>query len=169
MAHRKKSRVLFDLNGKEYTTSTSDIPRFDWQMLYKTLLHAKGLVEGRTELALDFALSSGRDTIHKILWDLLVLLEEEISNKTARQVILWVIACYGYTHGLSTSREEFKTWPHPTYPFKRNRVKFYDWREDMKCPLCLRRFIPPKNYKRKEPLLRKFKLWLANHLETEYH
>jgi hypothetical protein len=169
MARRKRNQVVFEMDGKKYMTSTAKIPRFTWGQLYKALLHAKNLVNENTQITIDYALSSGRDTTHKILWDLLCIIEEQVKTKVPRLAFLWIIACYGYIHQLSTDRDEYKAWPHPTYPFKRTRGKFYDYREDLKCPVCLKPFTPHRRYKTKKVIIRQFKSWLNKHLERDAH
>ncbi len=169
MPKRKKNQVVFEMDGKRYTTSTASVPRFDWSQLYKALIHVKELVNEETQYTIDYALSSGRITTHMILWDLFCVIEEQITTKTPRLVFLWVIACYGYIHGLSIDKEEYKAWPHPTYPFKRTKVEFYDYRDGLKCPVCFKPFRIPKRYKHKKAILRRFRLWLSQHLEKGIH
>ncbi len=164
---KKRNRVVFEMDGKRYTTSTSSVPRFDWSQLRKALMSLKELVNEETKYTIDYVLSSGRDITHLILWDLFCVLEEQITTKVPRLVFLWVVACYGYIHGLSTNKEEYKTWPHPTYPFKKSKKKFYDFRDELKCPVCFKPYTSPKRYVNKKAILRHFRTWIGKHLETE--
>jgi hypothetical protein len=144
--------------------------RFDWQDLYHVLQVLNDIVLGKeSRFLLGIMLSSTKETVHEYLWELLDLLNfEHGTTGTGRvQVCMWVISCYGYIHGLKSS--EGKAWPHPS-PLQRTKyANVPDWRTELKCPLCHRKYKIPRRLKRKNTVLKHFGVWMHKHFCSEKH
>ncbi len=149
------------------------IYRFKWADLYRALQIVNSQVHSEElRVKLTSLMGSTREMVHNNLFEVLQSLEYDKSVKTDLvKCAGWIIACYGYTKGLSTLTldESSTSWPHPAPLKKRRKTRFYDYRVELKCPICGRRFEPPKRYKTKAVILKWFGVQLKNHLEREAH
>lgn len=170
MAKRKRKYEFFLEGRGERKFRVGEVFRFSWDECYRGLqvLHEE-VEEPELKLRLNSLLNSSREMIHAHLFEVLQAIQYEDCVVTARvQAAGWIIACYGYTRGLPVLSED-NTWPHPA-PIKRKRVpKFHDIRDNLVCPLCGKVFVPPKNYKSKDPIIRWFTKKLVVHMNSEYH
>jgi hypothetical protein len=138
--------------------------RFQWDDLYRVLVILKTVVQNAEVIfLLDTMLGTSRELVHQYLWNLIEEVNQDESITNSKTIAcLWVIACYGYMHGLKT--ELGSPWPHPR-PLKRIKYPVQKtWRDELKCPFCLRTYKPPKSFRTKEAILKRFGFWMKKHL-----
>jgi hypothetical protein len=167
-----KKRIRFTLRSspkKRFLVGES--LRFSWADLYLAMSLLVNRVRNKTlKIVLASCLSNGKGITHEYLWKLLEMLKREkaLDVDDQMKVCAWVIAAYGYMHGLSTG-DSGKCFPHPA-PLERTKYRrIPDWREKLYCPVCNRNYHPRKNRVRKEVILADFGTWLAKHLKSEHH
>ncbi len=149
------------------------IYRFKWADVYRALqIVASQVQDAELQLKLNSLLGSDRDMVHSYLFEVLQALEYDGSvNSDMVKCAGWVIACYGYVRGIPTlgGEDSSTTWPHPAPLKRRRKTRYYDYKEELKCPICGRRFEPPKRYKSKAIILKWFGVQLKDHLGKEAH
>ncbi len=149
------------------------IYRFKWEDLYRALQIINSQVQNEElQVELTSLMGSTRQMVHQHLFGVLTSLEYDgaVLNDMVK-CAGWIVACYGYTKGLPTLALDGSstTWPHPAPLKKRRKARFYDYRVELKCPICFRKFEPPERYKTKAVILKWFGVQLKNHLEKELH
>jgi len=167
MARSKK--LIFELDGEKVTTH--ELRRYSWNELYAVLKHIRPSVNNNTGVLIDACLSSGKDITEKMLWTIFKnITQDKDIPKHLRIITGWVIACYGYYNDhISTRLDEHRSWPKPVMRGKTRLPKFDNWRDKLFCPVCLRKYNPPKNYKNKEAILRHYGVWMKRHMKSEHH
>ena len=149
------------------------IYRFKWADVYRALqIVASQVQDTGLQVKLNSLLGSNREMVHSHLFEVLQALEYDGSvNSDLVKCAGWVIACYGYVRGIPTLGEEESstTWPHPAPLRRRLRTRYFDYKAELKCPLCDRQFVPPKRYKTKAVIIRWFGRQIKLHLEKESH
>lgn len=172
MAKRRKRKIVFGLRnrpGRKFRVGT--VFRFTWPDLYRALqIINEEVQDAELKLKLVALLGSSREMIHTHLWEVIQALEyDECVLKDRVQAAGWIVACYGYVRGLEVLSDDgsSKKFPLPR-PLKRiPKSRFRDFREELKCPVCLKPFVPPKRYKTKNVILKWFAGKISSHLELE--
>ncbi|MCJ7760587.1 hypothetical protein MUP59_05535 [Candidatus Bathyarchaeota archaeon] len=161
-----KRQIRFTLRTKpELTFQVGHVHRFDWHDLYYVLTVLQKEVESNElRLEIESFLGSTQEVVQDNLFLLLSAIETDGGVRKNKVLACgWVIACYGYLHGLYVPRPEDK-WPHPSPLQRTKRIVVADWRDDLYCPVCGRRFQTPKSVKAKDKVLIRFGVWLQRHM-----
>ncbi len=149
------------------------IYRFKWADMYRALqIVASRVQDVELQTKLNSLLGSNREMLHAHLFEVLQALEYDGSvNSDVIKCAGWVIACYGYIKGIPTlgGEDSSTTWPHPAPLKRRRKTRYFDYKDELKCPVCDRRFVPPKRYKTKKVILKWFAGQLGKHLVKEAH
>jgi len=161
MATRKNENFSTGSMGKAY--------RFTWQDLYRALLILKNHIANIDLVErIDRLLGSTRDIVEYELWIILQLTELDPNVRTNTVLACgWVLACYGYYHGLTTHSDS--SWPLPRELRRVRKLRIHDWRVDLVCPLCGKPYRIPGNVKAKDKVLRRFGSWLEKHIKNDPH
>lgn len=161
-----KRSIRFTLRTQpELTFQVGHVHRFNWNDLYYVLTVLQKEVESNElRLEVESLLGSTQEVVQSNLFLLLSAIETD--GGVVKDKVLacgWVIACYGYLHGLNVPSPEDK-WPHPSPLKRRKRIVVLDWRDELYCSVCGRRFRTPKSVKAKDLVLRRFGVWLQRHM-----
>lgn len=147
------------------------IYRFKWADMYRALQIVTAEVQTvDLQTKLNSLLGSDREMIHSHLFEVLQALEYDGAVNSDRiKCAGWIIACYGYVRGIPTLNQEQSstTWPHPAPLRRKRKTRYFDYKEELKCPVCGRQFVPPKRYKTKKVILKWFAGQIGTHLVKE--
>jgi len=165
-----RKKITFTIStrkGEKFKTGT--VYRFKWKDLYRALQILKDhIIAPQMIEFIEFLLGSNRILVEAHLWQILEFLEDNPSLLTNTTLCIgWIIASYGYTHGLRTSGES--TFPLPRSIRRMRKPRLHDWRVDLKCPVCGKPYRIPKNVKAKALVLKRFGVWLERHLRNDPH
>jgi hypothetical protein len=165
---KRKIHFTISTRGDE-PFRTGEVSRFQWADLYRALQLLKEYTANPVlKELIDHLLGTTRDLIEQELWKILALIEADPNVRDNSVLCIgWIIACYGYTHGLSTGGES--SWPLPRKLRRTRRPRIKDWRLDLICPLCQRPYRIPKNVKAKDKVLQRFGKWLVKHILDDPH
>lgn len=170
---RKKLKFTLEHRPRDrFTVGT--IYRFKWADMYRALqIVGREVQDEELGVKMNSLLGSTKEMIHTHLFEVLQALEyDEAVNSDRVRCAGWIIACYGYIKSLPTLNQEGSstTWPHPA-PLKKlkRRTQYSTYRDNLKCPLCGKMFIPPKRYKNKTAIVKWFGIYLHAHIAKDKH
>lgn len=166
---RKRKNIVFELDGEKCITH--ELRQYSWNDLYAVLRYVRPSVSNEAGVFIDACLSSGKGITEKMLWTIFEHITQDVDIPPDLKIIAgWVMACYGYYNShISTRLDEYRPWPKPVMRGKTRPPRFDSWQDKLFCPVCLKPYSPPKNYKNKEAILKHFGVWMKKHMQHDHH